>query len=134
MKYLVMLTKVNKNKVIKNNKTGKEDYYDVLKFQPLEKNENGEYESSNLLPKDKWFKQDNENYIQIKPMCNFGTWFYVGVNWDGKINIVEPYIENDNEQDFINKYSSEKQEQLNSNQQQNQNNNIGIDDTILWNK
>ncbi|KAF0850667.1 hypothetical protein [Spiroplasma poulsonii] len=65
MKYLVMLTKVNKNKVIKNNKTGKEDYYDVLKFQPLEKNENGEYESSNLLPKDKWFKQDNENYIRF---------------------------------------------------------------------
>ncbi|WP_425379398.1 hypothetical protein [Spiroplasma endosymbiont of Stenodema calcarata] len=106
MKYLVMLTKVNKNRIIKNIKTGKEDNYDVLKFQPIEKNENGEYESSNLLPMDKWFKQDDENYNQIKSMCSFGTWFYVGINWYGKIGIVEPYIQNNSEQDFINKYSN----------------------------
>ncbi|WP_253301833.1 hypothetical protein [Spiroplasma endosymbiont of Phyllotreta cruciferae] len=44
--------------------------------------------------------------MKLKPYLVDGNLFYVSLKWDGKINTVEPYAENNSEQDFINKYSN----------------------------
>ncbi|WP_425379809.1 hypothetical protein [Spiroplasma endosymbiont of Stenodema calcarata] len=131
--FLVQLIDISTDKIIKDDK-GNVSKWDSYTFTPVIKLENGNVKGTKDLSKSKWFKVIDDNYFKLKPYLVDGSLFYVSLKWDGKINTVEPYIKNNNEQDFINKYSNEKQEQLNSNQHQNQNNNIGIDDTILWNK
>ncbi|AXF96372.1 hypothetical protein [Spiroplasma phoeniceum] len=104
-RFLVQLIEIATGKIIKDDK-GNESKWDSYTFTPVIKLENGTFKGTKDLSKSKWFKITDENYLKLKPYLIDGNLFYVSLKWDGKINIVEPYTENYNEQDFINKYSN----------------------------
>ncbi|MBH8623430.1 MULTISPECIES: hypothetical protein [Spiroplasma] len=104
--YLTQLIEIKENSPIKNDKTGTTELWNGYTFIPVIKLQNGTVKGTKDLSKSKWFKADDEICLKLKPFLIDGNLFYVSIRWDGKLDVITPYTENNNEQDFINKYSN----------------------------
>lgn len=97
--FKVYLSEIKFNQIIKD-KSNKDVYYDVYTFLRVEgkKIVGKEYQ-------DKWVRKDSEFDNSLPEMVE-GSFYYVEIGFNGKVSKILPYEENYNEQDFINKYSS----------------------------
>lgn len=93
--FLVQLIEVATGKIIKVD-NGTESVWDSYTFRPVVRLENGTLKGTKDLPKSKWFRVTDDNYLKLKSFLIDGNLFLVSLKWDGKIDLVKPYEVFDN--------------------------------------